>query len=208
MRLYGLNFALFCALRESRGGGSLGMGVFCHCNLKYGFHFLLAVRMTQGYHPHLSTRPDYKRSGSPVNITNYVKTSAAQPNDVVIYWGHDILYPMGFCVCIDLVHGLSASELLQGLKSKGVRSPDVSRALVREKLMVDRDSEIAATSLRVSLLCPLGKMRMTHPCRSTSCTHLQCFDAGIYLQMNEKKARWVCPVCDKPAPLSDLVIDG
>jgi len=118
--------------------------------------FLLAVRMTQGYHPHLSTRPDYKRSGSPVNITNYVKTSAAQPNDVVIYWGHDILYPMGFCVCIDLVHGLSASELLQGLKSKGVRSPDVSRALVREKLMVDRDSEIAATSLRVSLLCPVS----------------------------------------------------
>ena len=35
----------------------------------------------------------------------------------------------GFCVCVDLVHGLSASELLLGLKSKGVRSPDVSRAL-------------------------------------------------------------------------------
>ena len=31
--------------------------------------------------------------------------------------------------CVDLVHGLSASELLLGLKSKGVRSPDVSRAL-------------------------------------------------------------------------------
>jgi len=31
------------------------------------------------------------------------------------------------------VHGLSASELLQGLKSKGVRSPDVSRALGRRR---------------------------------------------------------------------------
>ena len=59
----------------------------------------LAVHMPQGYHPHLSTRPDYKRSGSPINITNYVKTSAAQANDVVIYWGHDILYPM-VCVCV------------------------------------------------------------------------------------------------------------
>ena len=29
-------------------------------------------------------------------------------------------------------------------------------------------------------------MRMTHPCRSISCNHLQCFDAGTYLQMNEK----------------------
>ena len=49
---------------------------------------------TQGYHPQLSTRPDYKRSGNPVNITNYVKTSAAQANEVVIFWAHDILYPM------------------------------------------------------------------------------------------------------------------
>lgn len=31
------------------------------------------------------------------------------------------------------MHGLSASELLQGLKSKGVRSPDVSRALGRRR---------------------------------------------------------------------------
>lgn len=59
------------------------------------------------------------------------------------------------------------------------------------------------------------------------CTHLQCFDASIYLQMNERlvtaclgpyhinntcdmyrKARWVCPVCDKPAPVESLVVDG
>ena len=31
-------------------------------------------------------------------------------------------------------------------------------AAVREKLMVDRDSEISATSLRVSLLCPVQSL--------------------------------------------------
>lgn len=59
--------------------------------------------------------------------------------------------------------------------------------------------------------CPppkLGKMRLVVPCRATTCTHLQCFDAALYLQMNEKKPTWTCPVCDKKAPYDNLIIDG
>lgn len=161
-----------------------------------------------GYNPHFSVRPDYKRLGSPVNITSLIKTSPSLTNDLTYYWVKDVCYPQGFCTEVTLAESLSASDLLQELKLRGVRSPDVSRALVRDKLTIDRDSEISATSLRVSLLCPLGKLRMTHPCRSQMCTHLQCFDASIFLQMNEKKARWVCPVCDRPATADSLVIDG
>lgn len=80
--------------------------------------------------------------------------------------------------------------------------------LVKEKLNEDADSEIATTSLRVSLACPLGKMRMSTPCRATTCSHLQCFDASLFLQMNERKPTWNCPVCDKPALYDNLVIDG
>lgn len=36
---------------------------------------------------------------------------------------------------------------------------------VKEKLNEDADCEIATTMLRVSLICPLGKMRMATPCR-------------------------------------------
>uniref|UniRef100_A0A8C5KDN1 Protein inhibitor of activated STAT 1 n=1 Tax=Jaculus jaculus TaxID=51337 RepID=A0A8C5KDN1_JACJA len=35
-----------------------------------------------------------------------------------------------------------------------------------------------------------------------------CFDATLYIQMNEKKPTWVCPVCDKKAPYEHLIIDG
>lgn len=80
--------------------------------------------------------------------------------------------------------------------------------LVKEKLSDDGDCEIATTSLRVSLMCPLGKMRMTTPCRPHTCGHLQCFDASLFLQMNERKPTWNCPVCDKPALYDNLVIDG
>lgn len=39
------------------------------------------------------------------------------------------MFPQGFCVEVMLVKSLSASDLLQKLKLRGIRSPDVSRAL-------------------------------------------------------------------------------
>uniref|UniRef100_A0A8C3JBI1 SP-RING-type domain-containing protein n=1 Tax=Calidris pygmaea TaxID=425635 RepID=A0A8C3JBI1_9CHAR len=51
-------------------------------------------------------------------------------------------------------------------------------------------------------------MRLTIPCRAVTCTHLQCFDAALYLQMNEKKPTWICPVCDKKAAYESLILDG
>lgn len=63
--------------------------------------------------------------------------------------------------------------------------------------------------LHVSLpTVQLGKMRLMIPCRALTCSHLQCFDATLYIQMNEKKPTWVCPVCDKKAPYEHLIIDG
>lgn len=44
--------------------------------------------------------------------------------------------------------------------------------------------------------------------RASTCLHLQCFDASLFLQMNERKPTWNCPVCDKPAIYETLVIDG
>ena len=49
-------------------------------------------------------------------------------------------------------------------------------------------------------------MRMTFPCRASTCDHLQCFDAQLYLMMNEKKPKWVCPVCNKSAYYENLLI--
>jgi E3 SUMO-protein ligase PIAS1 len=94
------------------------------------------------------------------------------------------------------------------MKSKGIKPSDFTRGLIKEKLNEDGDSEIATTVLRVSLMCPLGKTRMQTPCRASTCTHLQCFDALLYLQMNELHPKWNCPVCDKEILFDNLVIDG
>ncbi|GFG30941.1 hypothetical protein Cfor_04039 [Coptotermes formosanus] len=147
-----------------------------------------------------------KRPPRPVNITTMVKLSPTVANHITVSWNTE--YGRGYAIAVYLVRKLTSSELLQRLKTRGVRHSDFTRGLIKEKLAEDADCEIATTSLRVSLVCPLGKMRMTTPCRASTCYHLQCFDASLYLQMNERKPTWMCPVCDKPALYDNLVIDG
>ncbi|XP_074115541.1 E3 SUMO-protein ligase Su(var)2-10 [Cotesia typhae] len=147
-----------------------------------------------------------KRPPRPVNISPLVKLSPTVGNQIQITWSAD--YGRRYAVAVYLVRKLTSSELLNRLKTKGARHSDYTRGLIKEKLNEDADSEIATTSLRVSLACPLGKMRMSTPCRSSTCSHLQCFDASLFLQMNERKPTWNCPVCDKPALYDNLVIDG
>ncbi|XP_055590365.1 E3 SUMO-protein ligase PIAS2 [Uranotaenia lowii] len=147
-----------------------------------------------------------KRPPRPVNITPNVKLSPLVANHIAVSWCTE--YNRGYAAACYLVRKLTSSQLLQRMKTKGVKAADYTRALIKEKLNEDADCEIATTMLKVSLVCPLGKMRMTTPCRSSTCSHLQCFDASLYLQMNERKPTWNCPVCDKPAIYDNLVIDG
>lgn len=147
-----------------------------------------------------------KRPPRPVNITPNVKISPLVANHIAVSWCTE--YNRGYVAACYLVRKLTSAQLLQRLKTKGVKAADYTRALIKEKLNEDADCEIATTMLKVSLICPLGKMRMSTPCRSSTCSHLQCFDASLYLQMNERKPTWNCPVCDKPAVYNNLVIDG
>ncbi|XP_055540327.1 E3 SUMO-protein ligase PIAS2 isoform X4 [Wyeomyia smithii] len=147
-----------------------------------------------------------KRPPRPVNITPNVKLSPLVANHIAVSWCTE--YNRGYAAACYLVRKLTSNQLLQRMKTKGVKPADYTRALIKEKLNEDADCEIATTMLKVSLICPLGKMRMSTPCRSSTCSHLQCFDASLYLQMNERKPTWNCPVCDKAAVYDNLVIDG
>ncbi|XP_014218502.1 E3 SUMO-protein ligase PIAS2 isoform X2 [Copidosoma floridanum] len=147
-----------------------------------------------------------KRPPRPVNISPLVKLSPTVANQISVTWSAD--YGRRYAIAVYLVKKLTSSELLMRLKNRGCKHSDYTRGLIKEKLNEDADSEIATTSLRVSLACPLGKMRMSTPCRASTCSHLQCFDASLFLQMNERKPTWNCPVCDKTALYDNLTIDG
>ena len=45
------------------------------------------------------------------------------------------------------------------------------------------------------------------PCRSTVCTHSQCFDGSFFLQLQEQAPTWTCPVCNKSILYETLAVD-
>jgi len=146
-----------------------------------------------------------RRPPKPIDLTPLCKLSPTLPNTVNIKWASD--QGKGWVISLDLVEKLSSDQLLERLVQKGTREPEFTRELIKKKLN-DEGDEIATTNLKVTVACPLGKMRMSSPCRPTTCDHLQCFDASLFLMMNEKKPTWQCPVCDSPALYENLMVDG
>ncbi|XP_065837110.1 E3 SUMO-protein ligase PIAS1-like isoform X2 [Oscarella lobularis] len=142
----------------------------------------------------------------PFDLTSNCELREGRKNVLIIYWNDDYKgKPYAFQV--SLVKAVAGSDLIAQLRSK-VRNSDYTRAMIKDKLKNSSESEVALMSLRVSLLCPLGKMKMKLPCRGPDCKHLQCFDGELYVQMNEKKSSWLCPVCDHCLPFDNLTVDG
>ncbi|XP_022175000.1 E3 SUMO-protein ligase PIAS2-like [Myzus persicae] len=153
-----------------------------------------------------NTRPgaESRRSPRPINCTQIVKLSPITPNNLFINWTPD---GKNYVVSMYLVKRLTSETLIQRLKDKGGRSSEETKNCIIKKL-ADVDPDLATTSYRFSLVCPLGKMRMKIPAKSIHCDHLQCFDASTFILMNEKKPTWMCPTCNKPCLYDDIQIEN
>ena len=148
-----------------------------------------------------------KRPPKPLIITSLCKlTTKSCLNQLSVTWvprKDDTPYT----ISIYLVEKLTPDDLLKKLKLRGQRDPQVTKNVISAKLE-DKDDEISTSSVKVTMGCPLSMTRMTYPSRASTCDHLQCFDADMFIKMNEKKPKWVCPVCNKPAYFEHLFLDG
>lgn len=68
-----------------------------------------------------------KRPPRPVNITTMVKLSPTVANHITVSWNAE--YGRGYAIAVYLVRKLTSSELLQRLKTRGVRHSDFTRGL-------------------------------------------------------------------------------
>ncbi|KAM3556411.1 hypothetical protein ARSEF4850_005537 [Beauveria asiatica] len=109
-----------------------------------------------------------------------------------------------FYMIANLCQVYSVAELVQGI-STGRRIPKDS--VITELNQKAQDPDVVATSSVLSLKCPLSYTRLDVPCRGMSCSHVQCFDATSYLQLQEQGPQWLCPICNKPAPYEQLAVD-
>jgi hypothetical protein len=110
--------------------------------------------------------------------------------------------PKSYTLSIQLVRSISLDHL-------------VSNIIKREiKIDTNHDSDIEIEDLglmttrhRVSLICPITQALIHLPVKSTYCSHLTCFDLRSFLQMNEKRVQWTCPICKKSASYETLHVD-
>jgi E3 SUMO-protein ligase PIAS1 len=103
-----------------------------------------------------------------------------------------------------LVRSVSADKLVERIKKGNI--------IARERVLHDMnkanaDPDIAATSIRMSLKDPVSTMRISIPVRSSHCTHNQCFDGAMFLQLQEQAPQWSCPVCSKHVSFESLCVD-
>lgn len=152
-----------------------------------------------------------KRPSRPVNITPYCqppRDPSQRPHRITVEWSAD---KRSWAVGIFVVNRLTSEILLQRLLSNvnAYRDSGVTKVTIRNRLAGSSDDDgVRMEKLRISLLCPLGKTRMVIPVKPSDCSHLQCFDLSLFLQMNEKRPTWKCGVCNNPAPYNKLIVDG
>lgn len=156
--------------------------------------------------PKANNKPgiECRRIPEPINCTNYIKLNPNIINTLTVNWIPDV---KTYAIGVWIVKNLDLDYLLQKLKLRGARRAEETKNYIIQK-SANVDPDLATTSYRVSLLCPLGKIRMKLPVKSINCDHLQCFDASTFILMNENKPKWLCPTCNKSCLYDDILIES
>lgn len=103
-----------------------------------------------------------------------------------------------------LAKKFSVTELTQRIKQRRV----ITKQMVLNEMMEKaNDPDIEVGSSVMSLKDPISTVRITVPCRSSLCTHNQCFDAESFLQLQEQAPTWTCPICSKIISYEALAVD-
>lgn len=140
-------------------------------------------------------------STKPADITSLVKKFGEQQNTLAVTYA---LTTKRFSFAVYLVRYVSADTLIDRIKRGNVIP---KQKVLDDMSKANADPDIAATSVRMSLKDPISTMRITLPVRSSHCTHNQCFDGAMFLQLQEQAPQWSCPVCTKSVPFESLCID-
>ncbi|KAL7945736.1 PINIT domain-containing protein [Trichoderma barbatum] len=141
-------------------------------------------------------------STRPVDITNSLRLRGNYMNNIEFTYA---LTNRKYYLIINLCKTTSVPELVATISNRRKISEE---SVISELNKIAQDPDVVATSQVLSLKCPLSYMRLDVPCRSLSCTHLQCFDATSYLQLQEQGPQWLCPICNKSAPFEQLAVDN
>lgn len=102
----------------------------------------------------------------------------------------------------------SFSQMMELRKVTDLVPAAQTKQQLHQKLL--SHSEAKLESIDISLFCPLTHSRIVTPVRGKKCRHVHCFDGEAFCNLMWEKdvAKWKCPICKGPTPLSELIVDG
>jgi len=138
----------------------------------------------------------------PIDINEYMDLRTCLQNTLKIVWSNK---PYSYLTSVFVVQNLTWQHLLVELKKRPIRTSEITLKFI-EKFMSKRVG-FNLDSVFITIMDPLTKLRLKLPARGVKCVHLQCFDAISFLQINEQKLIWSCPICNKQIKFENIEID-
>ncbi|KAF8532982.1 PINIT domain-containing protein [Trichophaea hybrida] len=160
-------------------------------------------------------------STRPADITDKLNIRANYRNEIGLTYAQT---QKEFSFVVNLVKTETVDNLVRTLRNGGaiaketviadsipatspVSPPELMTNFWHLVVKKNEDADLVATSAIMSLKCPLSTLRIDLPVRSLFCTHIQCFDATSFLQLQQQAPTWTCPTCNKSITFKQLVID-
>jgi len=113
--------------------------------------------------------------------------------------------PKSYTLSIQLIRCISLDSLVNHILKQ--QSPVTNIHNSNDSDIEIEDIGLMTTRQRVSLICPITQSLIVIPVKSSYCSHLTCFDLRTFLQMNQKRLQWTCPICKKSASYETLHVD-
>ncbi|KAF2143038.1 uncharacterized protein K452DRAFT_326218 [Aplosporella prunicola CBS 121167] len=142
-------------------------------------------------------------STRPADITDPIRKIANYKNIIQVTYALT-QKARKYIFVVNLVRKHSVEELAMRISGRRVLTKE---SVLAEMASRANDDDIVVGSSVMSLKDPVSYVRISLPCRSSVCTHNQCFDATFFLQLQEQAPTWQCPCCNKTISYEALAVD-
>ena len=146
---------------------------------------------------------EYRHTSRPIDITNQINKESYLQNVEMYYMPYRENVMSQWYVVIEILQ-YHLSSLIDELP---VYPHACTENQIKQAFKSDSELAITTTSINFSLKCPLTGVPIQLPCRSSRCTHLQCFDGTALIRMGVATQKWICPICSTPTPYETLLVD-
>jgi hypothetical protein len=117
-------------------------------------------------------------------------------------WSND---NQAYIAIAKVVRVINPQEVISKIKATRTWSKE---RMIDHQFHRKNDDDLIAGPETVSLRDPITRSRIKFPIKSQKCKHVQCFDGVTFMQMNQTRGKWECPVCNSKVSFTDLIYDG